>query len=74
MIAGVLLDEIEHFSEKYQISFQFWGPDNNNVYISKDHVELTSFGGRETINDILIVTLEYLRRINGIKKEINPNF
>ena len=60
-----LMQEIEKWSAKYQFSFQFWGKDNMNVFISKDDVELTSFGGRDSIEEIIKDALEYINRING---------
>ncbi len=60
---GTLLQEIEKWSGKYKFSFQFW-PDQNNVYISKDGVDLTSFGGYSTIKGVLVKALEYIYRIN----------
>lgn len=59
-----LLKELEKFIDKYEFSFQFWGQDNNNVFINKDDVEIASFGGENSITDILRTTLEYLYRIN----------
>jgi len=59
------MQEIEKWSAKYQFSFQFWGKDNMNVFISKDDVELTSFGGRDSIEEIIKDALEYINRING---------
>ena len=61
-----LLQEIEKYSEKYTFSFQFWGKGNNNVYIEKDCVELTSSGGYETIEDVLKFALEYIYKINRV--------
>lgn len=61
-----LLKEIESFTDRYWFSFQFWGEDNNNVFIYKDDVEIASFGGENSITDILRYTLEYLYKINRI--------
>jgi hypothetical protein len=63
-----LITEIEKWSEKYDFSFQFWGEDNNNVFISKDHVDLHSTGGYETIEEVLKVTLEWVYRVNRTPK------
>ena len=63
-----LLQEIEKYSEKYEISFQFWGKGDNNVYISKDYVDLYETGGYETINDVLIACLEWIYRVNRVPK------
>ena len=59
-----LLKEIELFSVKYQFSFQFWGDGNNNVFISKDDVELYSSGGWLNIEDALTDAVKYIYRIN----------
>lgn len=75
-LLGALLGEIEKWSGKYQFSFQFWGEDNNNVFINKDHVEITSMGGRESIQEILADTLEWIYRVNRIpndKRIFNQN-
>ena len=60
-----LFKEIQKWSDKYEFSFQFWGADMNTVYIMKDQVELTSFGGCRTMNEVIILALNYVRRING---------
>jgi len=59
-----LLKEIERWAGIYEFSFQFWGKDNNNVYINKDDVELASFGGEKDIHTILVRVVQYLRKIN----------
>lgn len=59
-----LLREIEIWSSKYEFSFQFWGEGNNNVFINKDSIELASFGGELSIEDILIRTLEWVKKEN----------
>ena len=60
-----LLIAIQSFSNKhYQISFQFWGDGNNNVFIMKDHVDLYSSGGFSCVDDVIIDALHYLYRIN----------
>lgn len=65
---NLLLDEIEKYSEKYTFSFQFWGKGNNNVYIEKNDVELTSSGGFETIEEVLKFALGYIYKINRVPK------
>lgn len=64
----ILLKEIERWAEKYQFSFQFWGIGNNNVFISKDHVDLYSSGGFDSANDVMIDALNYVYRINRTPK------
>lgn len=59
-----LIKRIEHYAEKYEFNFQFWGEGNNNIYIIKDDVALYDSGGHETIKDCLEDTLKYLDRIN----------
>lgn len=59
-----LLAAVQTFSKRYQISFQFWGPDNNNVFIMKDDVELYDAGGFACVDDAIIDALHYLYRIN----------
>lgn len=44
IILGSLLTKIMRYSKKYEINVQFW-PKQWAVYISKDGVELNSFGG-----------------------------
>lgn len=58
-----ILQELEKWSQKYEISFQFW-PEQKNVFISKDGVELTSFGGYNTIEDVIFKALNYVYKIN----------
>jgi len=64
MEKSVLLEEIEKWSHKYELSFQFWGNDCNNVFISKDGVDLYDTGGYSSIEDVLIVTLKWIYRVN----------
>lgn len=64
-----LLTEIEKYSNKYQFSFQFWGLNNNNVYICKDDVELYSSGGFASPNGAIVAALLYIYKINRVKKE-----
>ncbi len=75
MIAeGVQIARLEKWTDKYQISFQFWGKGNNNVFIEKDDVELFSTGGKETILEVLSEAVDWIHRVNNVKEEINPNF
>lgn len=64
-----LLKEIDKWSDKYEISFQFWGEDNNNVYISKDYVDLYDSGGYETAYDVIKAALEWIYRVNRTPKK-----
>ena len=63
-----LFEKLNPYFGKYEISFQFWGVGNNNVFINKNDVEIASFGGEETPEDIMQVTLSYLDRINKTKR------
>jgi hypothetical protein len=56
------LKKLLAFSDKYEISIQFW-PEQIAVYIAKDGVDLTDFGG-----DFYFAvgkSIEYLVRINS---------
>lgn len=63
IIIGSLLTRIIRYSNRYEINVQFW-PDQWAIYISKDDVELTSFGGNP--EETLRCGVEYLDRINRI--------
>lgn len=55
------------YAGKYQISIQFWGESDTNVFIMKDGIELTDFGGLDPV-EAIAKTVEYLDRINNVKK------
>lgn len=79
IMIGVLLTEIEKYTDRYEFNFQFWGADNNNVFISKGGIEMAHFGGEATIEDVLARTLNWLYRVNRVPNDkrifnINPNF
>ncbi len=59
-----LVYKIEFWSKKYEFSFQFWGEGQNNVYINKDFVEIASFGGKKTIDDIFKKVIEWCEKAN----------
>lgn len=61
--------ELLYYSNNYQISVQFWGQGNTSVFIEKDGVELTDFGGLNPA-EALDQTVKYLNRINKVKDEI----
>jgi hypothetical protein len=63
-----LIFEIEKWSETYEFNFQFWGNGNNNVFISKDEVELYSSGDHTTPKDVIIDALNYIHKINRLSK------
>ncbi len=56
--------KIEFWTKRYEFSFQFWGSGNNNVYINKDDVEVASFGGEDSIQDILVMTIQWCEKSN----------
>lgn len=58
-----VFDKMLEYGGKYQISIQFWGNDCTNVFIEKDGVHLTDFGGL-TPGEAIHKTKEYLDRIN----------
>jgi hypothetical protein len=59
-----LMQGIKKWSDVYEFSFQFWGEDQNNVFINKGGIEMASFGGEETIEKILERTLEWVNKEN----------
>lgn len=60
---AVLINEIALWSRVYQINFQFW-PDQNNIYISKNGVELADYGGGISMEECLFWGCQYCRKIN----------
>ncbi len=61
---GILMAKIEYWTRWYEFSFQFWGEDNNNVFINKDDVEVASFGGEDTVEKILTFAVGWCERVN----------
>lgn len=69
-VSGSLPNEIDllelkkllRFSDRYEISIQFW-PQQIAVYIAKDGVDLTDFGG--DFDFAIGKSIEYLVRITG---------
>lgn len=57
----VKLGKLLNYSNIYELSIQFW-PDQTVIYISKDDVELQSYGG--DFDFAIDSSLEYLNRIN----------
>ena len=66
-----IFNDLEYWEGTYEFSFQFWGPDNNNVFISKGGVRLYDTGGLATPKLVCIKALEYIERIN--KKNYKDN-
>lgn len=62
------LKKLMSFSDRYQISVQFW-PDQTAVYIRKDDVDLIDYGG--DFNHAVGSAIEYLVRINNRSKLSN---
>lgn len=58
--------KLTKYAGKYQISFQLWGEYNNNIYISKDDVELWSCGNEKTPLRAMMKAIGYLDRVNGV--------
>lgn len=57
-----LLMKLLSYSNRYEISIQFW-PDQTTVFISKDGVDLESWGSTEK-NFAILNAFGYLDRIN----------
>lgn len=60
-------DKMLKYAEKYEISIQYWGNNNTNVFISKGGIDLVDFGGLNP-SEAIQKTVEYLDRINKIHK------
>jgi hypothetical protein len=74
-LVGVLSKKIEFWSNRYEFSFQFWGKNNCNVFISRQGVEIASFGGRDDIKEIFEDTISWCEKsMPGMKypKKIVP--
>lgn len=59
------LEKLLRFSDRYELNIQFW-PKQTAVYIEKDGVELTSFGG--DFDFAIDKSIEYLQRINKLNE------
>lgn len=60
-----MLSKLLEFSNRYEISIQFW-PDQTAVFIGKDGVQLTDFGG--DFEFAVGSATDYLCRINNVPK------
>jgi len=58
------ITELEKWTKVYEFSFQFWGEGNNNVFINKGGIEMTSFGGEDTIELVIKRALEWCAKQN----------
>lgn len=63
MIDLIMLNRMLAYSEKYDITIQFWGESNTNVFIEKDGIDLTDFGGLSP-DEAIKKTVQFLDRIN----------
>lgn len=73
MAVANLVKKIEKWSAVYDFSFQFWGEGNMNVFIAKDGIDITSFGGEDTIEAIMQRTLAWIAEKNpgGFKAPVS---
>lgn len=62
-----IINDIDYWTSQYEINFQFWGDDNNNVFISKRDIELYSNGGFHKPLDAMVDALKYINKVNPIK-------
>jgi hypothetical protein len=60
-------DKMLKYAGKYEISIQFWGDSNTNVFIAKDGIDLYDFGGLDP-SEAIAKIVEYLDRINKVKQ------
>ena len=65
-----LFKELEKWSNKYDINFQFWHR-NNSVYINKSGhndlmVDLYSTGGYDTPKEVIIAALDWIYKVNRV--------
>lgn len=63
---NALMKRLMDYSSVYEISFQMW-PEQYTIYIAKDGVDLSSFGGGEGPDETMLRALNYLDRINSAK-------
>lgn len=64
-----IIYELKKWTSKYEITFQFWGPNNNNVHLMKDDVSLLETGSFDTPEECIKIALQYIYRINRVPKE-----
>lgn len=58
-----LLKRLLRYSDRYEINIQFW-PKQTSVYISKDDIDLTDFGG--DFDFAIGAAVKFLDRINKV--------
>lgn len=64
MGVGGLVTKVEFWAHQYDFSFQFWGPGNNNVFINKGTIELTSSGGFDTVKEMFEFVENWCKKAN----------
>ena len=65
IVSGIDLEQLSRllaYSDKYEISIQFW-PEQIAVYIAKDGVDLQDYGG--DFDFAIGRSIEYLDRVTG---------
>lgn len=62
----LLFQRLNSYAGKYQINMQLWGLDNNQIFISKDDVNLWDCGNEKTPEDAMKKAVDYLDRINNM--------
>lgn len=60
---GRLATEVALWATQYELNFQHW-PNQHSVWIGKRGVNLNSFEGRDSIEEVYFLCCEYLRKIN----------
>lgn len=63
-LIGKAMAKIQFWSGRYDISFQFWGYGNNNVFIERDGVDICDMGGEDTPLKITELALEWFEKAN----------
>jgi hypothetical protein len=67
---GSLLLEIEKWSEKYDMNFQFWNDDNSVfLYAKGTSTELFSNGGLSSPQEVIKEVLKFIYRVNRTPKD-----
>lgn len=64
VMSGIAIKQLSPYMGKYELTFQFWGADNNNVFIEKDGIELYDSGGFATPYEAMADALKYLERVS----------
>jgi hypothetical protein len=64
MGVGMLLCKVEFWAHQYDFSFQFWGVGNNNVFINKENIDLSSSGGFQTVKEMFEWVVKWCEKSN----------